>query len=147
MLAVEALRTLSSLNQAAAASSNKGGEACAKLTAVKLAEKLSGKLRLDDCKQKLSRECVEHLVVRLVLSRRLAAAARGAARAAAAARDAARLLYGEHGAAALGALLCELPLRTLTLAQRELQQRGEGAAQLCARVLPDGGVRRQQLEL
>ena len=45
-------------------------------------------------------------LVRLVLSRRLAAAARGAARAATAARDAARQLYGDHGAAALGHVSC-----------------------------------------
>ena len=71
-LAAEALRQLLALNRQSASSD--GGPAPAKLTALKLVEKLGGTLRVssDDqgtgAEKRLSRRSLEHLVLRLVLS-------------------------------------------------------------------------------
>lgn len=66
-LAIDALRCLAELNDAAAAEGvTDGGAAPAKLTALKLVEKLASRLRHADAK--LSREALEHLVLRLVLA-------------------------------------------------------------------------------
>jgi len=66
-VAVEALRVLGALNGAAAAAGvTDGGMAPAKLTAVKLCDKLGSRARLDGAK--LERGALEHIVLRLVLA-------------------------------------------------------------------------------
>ena len=65
--ALEALRVLAELNSAAAASgASDGGQAPAKLTALKLCDKLASKVKLNGAK--IGREALEHLVLRLVLA-------------------------------------------------------------------------------
>ena len=65
-LALAAIRSLATLNeQAAAAGATDGGAAPAKLTALKLADKLGSQLRVGAAK--LRREALEHLVVRLCI--------------------------------------------------------------------------------
>jgi len=66
-LASQCLTTLGELNEAAAAAGvTDGGAAPAKLTALKLCEKLGSRLKHEG--QRLSRTALEHLVLRLVLT-------------------------------------------------------------------------------